>query len=185
MPDRELTTDAIVAATTEVFTTMLSEEPHAGAPYAEHNATGLADGVVSLIGLTGKWLGTGMVTCSASLACKLSATLLLSDAEDLQQAVDEEVLDAIAEITNMIIGNVKNALEASMGELDMSIPTVVYGKNLTTRSMNDGEWMVVPFDCFGGRLEVKLCMVPNTGKRAQRPALTLTQTSGNALHHSV
>jgi len=184
MLDRNLTSDAIIAATTEVFTTMLSDDPHAGKPYAERNANGLADGVVSLIGLTGQWLGTGMVTCSASLACKLSATLLLSDPVEGQCTVNEEVLDAVAEITNMIIGNVKNSLEGAVGELDLSIPTVVYGKNLTTRSMNDGEWTVVPFDCFGDRLEVKLCMIPNMGKSGQRPALALTQTSGNALHHS-
>jgi chemotaxis protein CheX len=184
MLDRTDVSDAIVAATMEVFTTMLSDDAHAGEAYAERNATGLADGVVSLIGLTGPWLGTGMVTCSASLACKLSATLLMAEPGEGQPAVDEEVLDAIAEITNMIIGNVKNMLESRVGELDLSIPTVVYGKNLTTRSMNDGEWIVVPFDCFGGRFEVKLCMVPSSGK-PQKPALALTQASGNALHHSV
>ncbi len=183
MPDKTAIADAIVAATVEVFATMLSDDVQPGKPYAERNATGLADGVVSLIGLTGPWLGTGMVTCCAGLACRMSAALLLSEPEEAQQAVDEEVLDAIAEITNMIVGNVKNMLEPSLGELDLSIPTVVYGKNLTTRSMNDGEWIVVPFDSFGGRFEVKLCIVPNSGK-SQRPALALSQASGNALHHS-
>jgi chemotaxis protein CheX len=183
MPDTQLITEAIVAATTEVFTTMLSDEPRAGDAYAERNANGLADGVVSLIGLTGPWLGTGMITCSGGLACRLSATLLLSETTESEPEVNDEVLDSIAEITNMIIGNVKNILEGVAGELSISIPTVVYGKNLTTRSMNDGEWIVVPFDCFGERLEVKLCMVPNSG-RPQRPSLTLIQTSGNALTHS-
>ena len=184
MLDGTIVSDAIVAATIEVFTTMLSDDARAGEPYSEPSATGLADGVVSLIGLTGPWLGTGMVTCSAGLACKLSATLLLAEAGEAQQTVDEEVLDAIAEITNMIIGNVKNLLEPAVGELDLSIPTVVYGKNLTTRSMNDGEWTVVPFDCFGDRFEVKLCMVPNSGK-PQRPALALTQATGRALNQIV
>lgn len=160
--------EAVSSATLEVFTTMLSSEPAAGESYTEHNATGLNDGVVSLIGLTGTWIGTGMLTCSAKLACRLSGNLLMSDPADVGDSVNDEVLDSLAEITNMIIGNVKNLLEAEFGELHLSIPTVVYGRNLTTHSRNDSEWAVVPFDCDGERLEVKLCLVPNKGKLAGR-----------------
>jgi chemotaxis protein CheX len=39
-------------------------------------------------------------------------------------SVDEDVLDAVAEITNMIIGSVKTDLEGELGPLGLSIPTV-------------------------------------------------------------
>jgi chemotaxis protein CheX len=48
-------------------------------------------------------------------------------AED--SSVSEEVLDAIAEVTNMIIGHVKSSLERHLGPLGLSIPTVVFGRN--------------------------------------------------------
>jgi chemotaxis protein CheX len=163
--------EAIRTATEEVFTTMLSDQVIAGEAYSERSSAGGAEGVVALVGMTGAWIGTGIVTCSATLACKLSSLLLM--AEHAGHSVDEEVLDSVAEITNMIVGNVKNLLEEQVGELNLSIPTVVYGRNLTTRSVNESEWIVVPFECEGERLEVRLCLVPNVTKHSARPGFGL------------
>lgn len=183
--EKDLIVKAITSSTMEVFTTMLSEEPSVGDSFAERNASGVVDGLVALIGLTGPLLGTGMVTCNATLASQLSAMLLMADEIPTEgTAIDEEVLDSLAEITNMIIGNVKNALEHQVGELNLSIPTVVYGRNLTTRSNNEGEWVVVPFGCRGHHLEVRLCLTPNKGKTTHRPALSLAHTSDNPVHQS-
>jgi chemotaxis protein CheX len=164
--------DAIRTATQEVFTTMLSDQVIPGEPYAERSSASSSEGIVALMGMTGAWMGTGVVTCSAALACKLSSLLLMAD--EAGTTVDEEVLDSIAEITNMIIGNVKNLLEEHVGELNLSIPTVIYGRNLTTRSVNEAEWVVVPFECEGERLEVRLCLVPNTAKYSARPGFGLS-----------
>jgi CheY-specific phosphatase CheX len=48
------------------------------------------------------------------------------------------VLDAFAELIDMIIGNVKTALEEHLGPMGMSVPTVVHGKNFTTRTVAGG-----------------------------------------------
>ena len=55
----------------------------------------------------------------------MGANMLMTEAS----AVNEEVLDAMAELTNMVIGNVKTKLESQLGPLGLSIPTVVYGRN--------------------------------------------------------
>jgi len=47
--------------------------------------------------------------------------------------VDEQVVDGVGEITNMIIGGFKNLLEARVGRLQMSIPSVICGKDICTR----------------------------------------------------
>jgi chemotaxis protein CheX len=73
-------------------------------------------------------------------------------------SVDDEVLDAFGELTNMIIGNFKTAIEAHMGQLGLSIPTVVYGKNFSTRSPGHEEWTVVPFSWGDHRLYVRICL---------------------------
>ena len=70
-------------------------------------------------------------------------------------------MDAVAEVTNMIIGNVKTTLETELGPLALSIPTVVFGRNFTARSASSEEWVVVPFDVEGSRLDVKLCLTQN------------------------
>lgn len=153
----------IVTAAREVSTTMLNLDLQPGKAYLKQNEPGPTDGVVSLIGLAGEWVGTGSVSCSSGCACLLSSQLLMSKFE----AVNEEVLDAVAEITNMIIGNVKTHLEERLGRLGLSIPTVVYGLNFTTRSIGKNEWIVVPFHHGEHRMEVLLCLAPNRDRSAR------------------
>jgi chemotaxis protein CheX len=156
--DQALIVKAVAAATQEVFSTMLAAEARQQAPYAER-IPNVSDGVVAFIGLAGKWTGAGMLSCSPALACKLASQLLMADYPE-GEAVSEDVLDAVAEIANMVIGNVKNLLEEELGPMGMSIPTVIFGRNFTTRSVAQGEWIVTPFDCSGERLEVRLCLAP-------------------------
>jgi chemotaxis protein CheX len=75
--------------------------------------------------------------------------------------VDEDVLDAVAELTNMIVGSVKNDLEPHLGPLGLSIPTVVFGRNFRTKSAGNTEWTVVRFPWESEVLVVKLCLSPS------------------------
>lgn len=97
-------------------------------------------GVIALVGLAGKWTGSGRISCSLRFASRLCASLLMAE----YGAVNEEVLDAVAEVSNMIIGNVKTTLEDELGPLGLSIPTVIYGRNYQARSSGITEWTVVP-----------------------------------------
>lgn len=161
-------TKLIVEAATEVASTMLGLELEVGEVQLVQHEPAPKDGVVSLIGIAGGWIGTGTVSCNSQLACVLSSHLLMSE----YSAVNEEVLDALAEITNMIIGNVKSRLEDRIGPLGLSIPTVVYGHNFTTRSVGKSEWTVVPFRYDGHTLEVQLCLAPNRdGSATTRPGI--------------
>ena len=75
-------------------------------------------------------------------------------------AVNEEVLDTVAELTNMIIGSVKTEMETHLGPLGLSIPTVVYGRNFKTKSAGNAEWIVTHFRWDEETLVVKLCLEP-------------------------
>jgi len=154
------------AATEEVFSTMLGLEVRAGEAVVEQAAPGPTDGVVSLVGLAGPWAGTGSVSCSAAMACKLSSQFLMTEFD----SVTEEVLDAIGELTNIIIGNFKSAMEDKLGPMGLSIPTVIYGRNFTTRTISNNNWTLIPFTCDGAQFEVHVCLTPNTNQRpAKRP----------------
>jgi chemotaxis protein CheX len=104
-------------------------------------------------------MGTGSIACSAAFACKISSQLLMAE----YSAVDEEVLDAVAEVTNMVVGNVKTLLEEILGPLGLSIPTVIFGRNFTSRSAGTNEWTVVPFLADGVRFQVQVCLAQNKG----------------------
>ncbi|HLX45105.1 MAG TPA: chemotaxis protein CheX [Bryobacteraceae bacterium] len=163
----------MTTATLEVFSTMLGMEVTAGEILTEHTVSATnTSGVVSIVGIAGVWSGTGGVACSGTLACKLSGHFLMAEYE----SVNDDVLDAVGEITNMIIGNVKTALEDRLGPMGLSTPTVIFGRNFQTRSARSHEWTVIPFDCGTERIFVQMCIGPNSNaSRTVRPGFQLPE----------
>jgi chemotaxis protein CheX len=80
-------------------------------------------------------------------------------------AIDDEVLDAVAEVTNMIVGNVKTALDDVIGPMGLSIPTVIYGRNFTSRTVGKQDWTIVPFKVENELFEVQICLAPRDSAR--------------------
>jgi chemotaxis protein CheX len=156
---RDELADAIKTATFEVFATMLNIEIAAGDVFKGNPEPAPASGIVSLIGLAGAWVGTGSVACTAVFACDIASHLLMAE----YTGINDDVLDAVAEVTNMIIGNVKTTLEERLGGMGLSTPTVIYGHNFQTRSSGAKEWTVVPFNCGAERMFVQICIAPNRG----------------------
>jgi len=147
---------SLIESTVQVFSTMLGVDIVCGEATIETGMPESNEGVVSFIGLAGSWAGTGSVRCSPALACRICAQMLMCEAA----AVNEEVLDTVAELTNMIVGSVKTDLEKYLGSLGLSIPTVVYGRNFKTKSAGTTEWIVVRFQWDDETMVVKLCLEP-------------------------
>ncbi|MCW5978964.1 MAG: chemotaxis protein CheX [Bryobacteraceae bacterium] len=145
---------AIRDSTAEVFATMLGLEVTPQESYVEVNQVGPSGGVVALIGLAGAWIGTGALHCNAECACLIASAMM----QQTYEVIGDEVLDAISELTNMIIGNVKTSLEDALGVLGLSIPTVIYGRNFMTRSVQKADWIVAPFRCNGFTIQIKMCV---------------------------
>jgi chemotaxis protein CheX len=149
--------DSIVRSAVQVFSTMLEAEILPGPISFERTPPGANDGVVSFIGLAGSWAGAGSISCSPAMACRVCDRMLMTESG----SVNDEVLDAVAELTNMIIGGVKTDLEEQLGPLGLSIPTVVYGRNFKAKGAGNAEWIVAPFSWDGEQLVVKLCLAPS------------------------
>lgn len=165
--DRDHLVKLVRVAATDVFGTMLGLEIKQLEAYSEKEPPVAQAGILSLIGFAGSWLGTGTFFCTATMACRIADSLLMCT----HASVEEEVLDAIAEMTNMILGNVKTELEEMLGPMMLSIPTVVFGRNFIKRSMGRREWVVIPFESDGERIEIQICMTPNPNLEEMRPAL--------------
>jgi chemotaxis protein CheX len=164
--------EMVRTAAHDVFTTMLALTPEPAPAYTSTTASPSSNGVVSLVGLAGSWVGTGSISCSAECACHIASQLMMCRYE----AVNDEVLDAIAEVTNMVIGNVKTLLEEKLGPLGLSIPTVIYGRNFTSRTVGQQEWTVVPFTVDDQGVEVQVCLARNRDAQHARFALTGQQS---------
>ncbi len=156
-PTREEIVEWVTHSTNEVFTTMLGMEAQFGEHFVEDPGKGLTMGVIGIIGLVGEWTGTAVVSCSSPLACKIANTLFMQE----YPSVTDEVLDAVAEMTNMIIGNLKNSLENKLGQMGLSIPAVVFGRNFATRRSGKESWYVIQFAVDGERFDVQLCIAPS------------------------
>lgn len=141
--------------TANVCQTMLGVDV-AVAPGASPVSTRTDGVVVAFVGLTGAWNGTGSVSCSGELARRLSGRMLLTEFP----VVDAEVLDAMGEIANMIIGNVKEDVARDLGALAISTPTVIHGESLQTRSVEGETDARVAFHCEGDLLEIRVSLVP-------------------------
>lgn len=147
---------AVQSASQELFSTMLQLPLEDGPFFDETAEPESLDGVVALVGIAGSWTGTGRIECSPQFACRLAGALLMQPYD----AVNEEVLDAVAEVSNMIIGNVKTIFEETLGPLALSIPTVIFGRNYRAHSSGIPRWTVVPFRTGEDPWTISFCVIP-------------------------
>jgi chemotaxis protein CheX len=149
---------AIAKASREVFETMLNLpleiEPSVMKTVIEPEAF---HGVVALVGVAGAWTGAGHMSCSPHFAEKLAGALLLTEYD----SVNEEVLDAVAEVANMIIGNVKTIFEETLGPLGLTVPTVIFGRNYHTRSAGVKDWVLVRLRSGEDTMDINFCLMPS------------------------
>ena len=156
--DRDFIERTVLTAAQEVFSTMLGMEAIKIPALSNADTANERERVVSLIGLAGDYIGTGMIGYSPKFACKAASAMMMSE----YTAVDGEVLDATGEIANMIFGNVKTAVESRVGALGLSIPTVIFGRNFSTRSMGSQSWISVPMKVEGEEMDIRFCLAPNS-----------------------
>ena len=157
--------EAIIrTAAHDVFSTMLNmpliDEP--AFQEATSDPPESYDGMEALVGIGGPWTGTGRICCTSTCACALAGALLMTPYDSLS----EDVLDAMSEVANMIIGNVKTAFEEKLGNLGLSVPTVIFGRNYRTRSAGVTSWLVVPFSTGEHPLQVRFFLMPTKGYSA-------------------
>jgi chemotaxis protein CheX len=170
--DINFLTEAMNAAALEVFGTMLGIEIAPCEPVPGLAVDCGEQGVISLLGLTGEWTGSGGLCCSAACACWIAEKMLFSDYPE----VNDEVRDAVGEITNMIVGNFKTGISIQTGPLGMSTPTVICGREMTTKNGGAYEWAVFPFHCgeFTFRMMIQL-----------QPASQVSSRSHEVLQHAM
>ncbi len=157
MIDHDKLVEYARSATDSVFVTMLDMAVTPQPEHLDRKPPMVSDGVMALVGLAGPWIGAGVVTFSAAFAIDVCNHLLMCE----ETAVNEDVLDAVGEVANMIIGSFKTQLEDDLGPLCLSIPTVVYGRNFTSRSVGTDDWVVLPFQYKGEVIELRICLSPS------------------------
>lgn len=146
LKDANTTEDAvretIAEITKGVFSTMVMldvvDEPPLDAPVLNFHET-----VTSMVGLAGSHSGILAIHCPKKLALLVTSNMLGMDVTD----VDEDVNDAMGEIANMVGGDVKHIFSPKGADINLSIPTVIYGSDYALESVSSAESLVMPFVC--------------------------------------
>jgi chemotaxis protein CheX len=120
-----VTGEQIAEITRDVWSSFLSMElaDAAGDPHASLGGQTLT----GCVHISGEWDGSVFLQCSASHAQAAAEAMFAADPGSLSQ---DEIGDALGELTNMVGGNIKGLLPAP-GKL--SIPSVAGGESYTLR----------------------------------------------------
>jgi chemotaxis protein CheX len=159
MPSSSIDTDmgnCIVKSTTDVFRTMMELKAVPGEIKVEKAQSRRAE-VIGSLGVAGFLSGSISVFLTRGLAKLTAAKMLMLD--ESEELADEELTDAIGELTNMIGGNIKTELFKKTPLFDISVPSVYIGDDLQRRTVADDLCFHVPFTCGEYEFSVEFLMI--------------------------
>lgn len=111
---------------------------------------------LATITFTGDVEGCFGISCSCECAKAVAAGMLCM--EDSSALSDSETIDAIGEIANMVLGGVKTRIQHEITNIEISIPSVVYGRQLQNR-LGEGMIRVAVPVTIGKQYQAELSLV--------------------------
>ncbi|MCD6507354.1 chemotaxis protein CheX [Candidatus Poribacteria bacterium] len=112
------------------------EHPDVDQAFAKYDIT-------ALIGLSGKARGTVALLFPAKTALMITRRFLETDKIF---KIDDTVIDAVAEMVNIVAGSAKRQLSDELGLIKLSLPTVVRGRNFEIKYPTGSVWLQIPFN---------------------------------------
>jgi chemotaxis protein CheX len=139
-------------STVSVLTTMASVKPIAGTPYLKKGASVVGD-VSAIVGITGEAEGSLCLTFTQDSILFIVRQMFGEEKTE----VDEEVKDAVGELTNMISGASRRSLEDLGYHFQGAIPCIISGHNHEVRHVTKGPILSIPFNTDAGGFTVEVC----------------------------
>ena len=131
MIDEICVNDALIEGAQEVFSTMISGNIES----CESGQDIEGDSLLGSITFNGDLEGCLALCCSAPCAKTIAVNMLAMDPSE--ELSEEEICDALGEVTNMVMGSVKSRIQNVASDISVSIPTVVSGRDLQN-SLGEG-----------------------------------------------
>lgn len=142
-----------IAAVKNAFRTMLDCEARRGdlALKQDRRPRYYVSGV---IGLSGRAVGAVVLNFSEQVALKAASTMLMTDLNVL----NDDVLDAVGELTNMVAGAAKAELEEY--ELQVSLPNVITGDDHEVHFPSNVVPLSISFETEWGPFALEVGLAP-------------------------
>ena len=145
--------EIIKSSTQTVFSTMLGTELSALDPLDDPSPF-MQSEVIGFIGMAGDFAGYVSIHVSRRQATDFTARLVGVDVAEVTS--EDEIRDAVGEITNMIAGSMKTAL-APLGLVEIALPTVVMTPKADLR-VRGARGVAVPFEDYTGVFHVDVIL---------------------------
>lgn len=143
--------EQMVAATVEIFTTMVMMDISASSDVPESYGI-LENTITGVIGLAGTHKGVLAIHVPYPVAFAITGNFLGMEFDE----INEDVEDAIGEIANMLGGNIKSILSEKGSDIDLSLPSTVSGKEYGFHTIKGADRTLVTFACAQGAFHVEL-----------------------------
>ncbi len=147
----------IISCTNEVFETMIPMEITCDGSFYQKEDM-ISTDVISLVSFTGEHSGIIAFFGSKDMAIKITSNMLGMEIAE----IDQDVKDAMGELSNMIGGTLKNKISETFGAMHLSVPIVIAGAHMSISSSSKGDkndirhstgvtcdstnsWMMTPF----------------------------------------
>jgi chemotaxis protein CheX len=124
--------ETLLESAKEVFETMVFMAIEEAGTEGAHVSEPALLGTITFKGSLEGCLG---ICCCESCARTIAANMLGLDSSE--KLGDNDVSDAIGEIANMVMGAVKSRIQNEAGNIEVSIPSVVQGRDLRN-SLGEG-----------------------------------------------
>lgn len=152
----------------DVFKTMLGieavlvkgTEQAADEPWPPLHAAqdGASPHVVGTVGFIGDANGLIYLYLDLAFARRCTCHLLGMTEQELDEAGDETINDAIAEVTNMTVGGFKNSLCDFGFPCKLTIPSILRGSSFCIEPISSATRHIFHFDCAGHRVVADILM---------------------------
>ncbi|MCF8038762.1 MAG: chemotaxis protein CheX [Desulfohalobiaceae bacterium] len=143
--------EKIVEVTTEIFETMVMVDLTPGEPLAEH-VSRFECSMSAIVGFAGFKQGNLAIHTPERVARGLTRDFLGMEVNE----INEDVQDAMGELANMLAGSLKPFIASNGERVELSLPSVVHGKEYTLTVVNDADWVMIPFQVSHGDFLVGL-----------------------------
>jgi chemotaxis protein CheX len=151
--------ESLLESVKEVFETMIFMDIE---PSDENEHILEGPSFMGLITFGGDVEGCLGVCCTSSCAATISANMLGS--EPGSETSEQDMKDAIGEVANMVLGSFKTRAESELGKLQVSVPTVVCGRELNNDMITRTEKVLLKINLQGEYFAELTLLYRQTGK---------------------
>lgn len=158
--------EALWQSAKESFETMimLPIEPVENA----ENEVETSKSIISSIAYTGLIKGAVTIKCDCQSAAKVARSMLMmTDEDELGQG---DIHDAIGEVTNLVIGGLKSRVAETVGQIEVSIPVVMEGREVVPAIGSDGNMVEIVAQGDGCKISFIIVYRESARQAFRRPS---------------